>query len=101
MWKASHTDGLFGPVYSLVMEERLRLGFIQSFYDTDDIFRREIDGLREKMAKKKIKIKEVEKKINEFLKEGEYRRYMETFENMKLNYESRKNEMAKIDEALH
>ena len=101
LWRAFHTDNIFSPVYNKAMEERLRLGLIQTFYDTDDIFRREIDGFREKMVKKKIKIKEVEKKIGEFLKEGEYRRYMATFEHMKQKFDARKKEMAKIEEALH
>ena len=100
LWKAFHTDGMFGQVYNRAMEERMRLGLIQIFYDTDDIFRREIDFLKGSMAKKKMKVKEVEKKIGELLKEAEYRRYIATFDNMKKNYEARRSEMTKIDDAM-
>ncbi len=101
LWKAFHTDSLFGPVYTRALEERLHLGLIQTFYDADDIFRRGIDFLRDSMAKKKMKRTEVDKKIGELLKEAEYRCYIATFGNMKKKYEVRKQEMAKIGEAMH
>ena len=100
LWKAFHADGMFGQVYNRAMEERMRLGLIQTFYDTDDIFRREIDFLKQKMAKKKMKVKDVEKAIGELLKEAEYRRYIATFDNMQKNYDARRAEMSKIDDAM-
>ena len=100
LWKAFHTDNLLGPNTQKAIENQLRLREIQGFYNTDDIFRREIDFLREKMTNKKIKFKETEKKIEQFLKEAQYRRYIATFENMKQNYQARKSQMTKIQEAL-
>ncbi|GEM_PF-4791069 len=52
------------------------------------------------MKKKKMSLKNVEKKTDEFLQEAEYRRYMATFEHMQKNYDARKSQMARIENAL-
>ncbi len=100
LWKAFHPGSLMSPALEQMRTKQLKLATIQQFYDTDDIFRREIDGLRQKMEKKKLTLKEVEKKTEEFLREAEYRRYIATFEHMKENFDARKKEMAKIQEAF-
>ena len=90
---------IHGSAYLKAQEQRLLLGRIKVYYDTDDIFRREIDHLKEKMKKdlKKGKpVKETDDLVLELLKEAEYRRFIASFENMKANYESRKKEMSKI-----
>lgn len=100
LWKAFHDNNILGPKFNAAAEKQAKLAKIQNYYDNDDIFRREIDALKEKMRKKKITLKQVESKTEEFLKEAEYRKYIATFEHMKENFDARKKEMAKIQEAF-
>lgn len=100
LWKEFHRGNLFGPSYTAAVEKQARLVRIQNFYENDDIFRREINGLKERMVKKKMKLKEVEKRIDELASEAEYRRYIASFEAMRQNYDARKSEMAKIGDAM-
>lgn len=100
LWREFHKNNLFGPTYKAAFEQQAKLLKIQGFYDTDDIFRREIDGIKERMQKKKIKLKDAEKKIEELGREAEFRHYIATFEQMKQNFEARKGEMAKIKNAF-
>ena len=100
LWKAFHDTNLLGVPYNDYTKKQAKLTSLQNYYTSDDIFRREIDGLRQQMKKKKISLKAVDKKTDEFLKEAEYRRYIATFEHMQKNYNARKNQMAKIQDAL-
>jgi len=100
LWKAFRSDSVFGDVVNEAMKERLRIAKIRLYYDTDDIFRRQIDGLKERMKKRKAKPKVIDAKMLELLREAEYRRYIASFDNMKENFEARKKEMAKVKSAF-
>ncbi|HIH09973.1 MAG TPA: hypothetical protein HA254_04880 [Candidatus Diapherotrites archaeon] len=100
LWKAFHSTDLFGAPYTEFSKKLARMKMLQNFYFNDDIFRREIDGLRQKMEKKKVALKAVDKKIDELVAEADYRRYIASFESMKENFEARKKEMAKVEEAF-
>ena len=95
IWKAFHEKTGFDRQMEKLAEIEARLSLIRTFYSVDDIFRREIDGLKKKSKKKKGS-KDVEKKIDEYLEEAKYRGYMASFDNMKKNYDARKKEMSKI-----
>ena len=100
LWREFHKGGSQGPALKKWAELRGREATLKIFYDTDDIFRREIDGLKEKMKKGGIKPKQADEKVEELLIEAKYRRYIASFENMKENFEARKKEMAKVKEAF-
>jgi len=100
LFKAFHGQGIYGATLLKAREEEAKFAKIKLYYDTDDIFRRQIDSLKIRMEKKKAKPKEVEEKIAVLLKEAEYRRYIASFETMKINYEARKKEMTKIKQAF-
>ena len=100
LFKAFHEDSILGNALDKFTKMQNRLATIKLFYDTDDIFRREIDALKNKAEKKKVDVEKIEEKVDEFLKEAEYRRYIASFEHMKQNYEARKKEMTKIKDAL-
>ena len=82
------------------LDWQAHLNIMHALYQFDDIFRREVDGLRKKTEKKKMDIEQINKKIDEFVREAEYRAYIASFDNMKKNYEARKKEMSKIKEAF-
>ena len=100
LFKAFHDDSVYGSTLLKAREEESKFAKIKLYYDTDDIFRRQIDGLKIRMKKKKVKPKVIDEKIAVLLREAEYRRYIASFENMKINYEARKKEMTKIKQAF-
>ena len=100
LWKDFHEESNFDKKMMKLAEIEARLSLIKTFYSVDDIFRREIDGLKNKSGKKKIKAGDIEKTIDEYLEEAKYRAYMASFDNMKKNFEARKKEMTKIKEAF-
>ena len=100
LFKAFHNASVYGATLLKAREEETKFAKIKLYYDTDDIFRRQIDGLKIRMKKKKVKPKVIDEKIAILLREAEYRRYIASFENMKINYEARKKEMTKIKQAF-
>ena len=100
LWKAFHEKTGFDRTMEELVETQARLSLIKAFYSVDDIFRREIDGLKNKSGKKKTKGRDIEKTIDEYLEEAKYRAYMASFDNMKKNFEARKKDMSKIKEAF-
>jgi hypothetical protein len=100
LWKAFHDKSLFGSAFDEAMAKRQRFANVRLFYDTDTVFRREIDGLKKKMERTNMGLEKADAQVEEYLKEAEYRRYIATFENMRLNYDARKKEMDKLKDAF-
>ena len=81
LFKAFNSNSIYGIAVEKAFEERQKLAKIKLYYDTDDIFRREIDHLKDNLKKaKKPDTNFFESKIEELLREAEYRRYIASFE---------------------